>query len=169
MPKKKMGRPTTYKPAVAVEICTRLAIGESLVEICREDKMPSYATIMRWLFESYPPDDPRTEFREMYARAREAQAETFADQMVVIADDDSGDVLYDLDGHPVQATTVRIQRHRLRVDTRKWIVSKLLPRYADKGREAVDTPSIPTETEVLDDRELARQVALILYRADPKR
>ena len=89
--------------------------------------------------------------------------------MVEIADDDSGDVLYDLDGHPVQATTVRIQRHRLRVDTRKWIVSKLLPRYADKGREAVDTPSIPTEVEVVDDRELARQVALILYRADPKR
>ncbi len=168
MPRKR-GRPTIYSAKLATQICLKLAIGESLVEICREDKTPSYATVMRWLLEDYPPDDPRAGFRGRYARAREAQAELYADEMVEIADDDSGDVLYDLDGHPVQATTVRIQRHRLRVDTRKWIVSKLLPRYADKGREAVDTPSIPTETEVLDDRELARQVALILYRADPKR
>ena len=168
MPKKN-GRPTIFSQKLATEICVRLAIGESLVEITREEKMPGYRTVMTWLFTNWPEDDPRHGFRQAYARAREAQAELYADEMVEIADDDSGDVLYDLDGHPVQATTVRIQRHRLRVDTRKWIVSKLLPRYADKGREAVDTPSIPTETEVLDDRELARQVALILYRADPKR
>ena len=48
--------------------------------------------------------------------------------MVVIADDVDGmDVLFDMDGHPVAANNVRIQRHKLRVDTRKWIVSKLLP------------------------------------------
>ncbi len=59
--------------------------------------------------------------------AREIQAETYADQMVVIADDVDGmDVLYDMDGHPVAANNVRIQRHKLRVDSRKWIVSKLL-------------------------------------------
>ncbi len=131
--------------------------------------MPSFPTVMRWLFEQYPPEDPRVHFRDQYTRARAVQAETFADEMVAIADDDSGDVLRDLDGNVVGVNNVRIQRHRLRVDTRKWIVSKLLPRYADKGREAVDTPSTPIETEVLDDRELARQVALILYRADPKR
>ncbi len=166
---KKNGRPTIYSQKLATEICKRLAVGESLVEICREDKMPGYSTVMEWLAKSYQSDDPRNDFPEMYARAREIQALTYADQMVAIADDDSRDVLRDLDGNVVGVNNVRIQRHKLRVDTRKWIVSKLLPRYADKGREAVDTPSIPTETEVLDDRELARQVALILYRADPKR
>ncbi len=169
MPKKKSGRPTVYSAKLASKVCMRLAIGESLVEICRGDKMPSYATVMRWLFESYPPDDPRTEFREMYARARAAQAELYADEMVAIADDDSGDVLYDLDGHPVQATTVRINRHRLRVDTRKWVVSKLLPRFADRVAPEIDEKADPIEVEVLDPRELARQVALILYRGDPKR
>ncbi len=34
---------------------------------------------------------------------------------------------------------------------------------------AGDPESTPIETEVLDDRELARQTALILYRADKKR
>ncbi len=147
----------------------KLAIGESLVEICREDKMPGYSTIMEWLFKTYKPDDPRCDFPELYARAREVQAETYADQMVVLADQDANDVLYDLGGHPVQATTVRIQRHRLQIDTRRWIISKLLPRFADKVTHEGDDKPIESEVEVLDDRELARQVALILYRADPKR
>ena len=72
MPKKKMGRPSVYSPELASDICKRLAIGESLVEICREDKMPGYSTVMDWLFNQYKPDDPRADFSELYARAREA-------------------------------------------------------------------------------------------------
>ena len=56
------------------------------------------------------------EFAEQYARAREVQAETLADEIVSIADED---------GDP--------QRQRLRVDARKWVASKLKPkRYGDK-------------------------------------
>ncbi len=168
MPKKR-GRPTVYTEELALEICVRLAVGESLVQICKEDKTPAYATVMRWLFESYPPDDRRADFRERYARAREVQAETYADQMVVLADQDANDVLYDLDGHPVQATSVRINRNRLQIDTRWRIITKLLPRFADRPLpEGGDAP-IPIEAEVMEPRELARQVALILYRGDPKR
>ena len=127
MPKQKMGRPSIYSPELASDICMRLAIGESLVQICKENKMPGYRTVMEWLFLPHPEGDPRCDFPQMYARAREVQAETYADQMVVIADDVDGmDVLYDMDGHPVAANNVRIQRHKLRVDSRKWIVSKLL-------------------------------------------
>ena len=103
-------------------------------------------------------------------RAREIQAETYADEMVSIADDvDGSDVLYDMDGHPVAANNVRIQRNKLQVDTRKWIVSKLLRRYSDKVAPEIDEKVSPIEVEVLEPRELARQVALILYRGDPKR
>ncbi len=87
--------------------------------------------------------------------------------MVEIADDDSRDVLRDLDGNVVGVNNVTINRHRLMVDTRKWIVSKLLPRFGDRVMAEGDEK--PLEVEVMDDRELARQVALILYRADPKR
>ena len=170
MPKKKKGRPTIFSQKLASEICVRLAIGESLVEITREEKMPGYRTVMTWLFTDWPEDDPRYGFRQLCARAREAQAETYADQMVVIADDEDGsDVLYDMDGHPVAANNVRIQRHKLRVDTRKWIVSKLLRRYSDRVAPEIDEKVTPIEVEVLEPRELARQVALILYRGDPKR
>ncbi len=168
MPKKR-GRPTIYTTKMALEICQRLAVGEALVEICRGEKMPGYSTVMDWLFMSYKPGDPRCDFPELYARAREVQAETYADQMVVIADQDANDVLYDLDGHPVQATSVKINRHRLQIDTRWRIITKLLPRFADRPLpEGGDAP-IPIEAEVLEPRELARQVALILYRGDPKR
>ena len=89
--------------------------------------------------------------------------------MIEIADDDAGDVLRDLDGNVVGVNNVRVNRHKLRLDIRKWIASKLLPKFSDRVTvEGGDKP-IPREVEVMDDRELARQTALILYRADPKR
>jgi hypothetical protein len=43
------GRPTDYTEALAEEICLRLAEGESLVSICREEGMPRRAAVFRWL------------------------------------------------------------------------------------------------------------------------
>ena len=78
------------------------------------------------------------EFSEQYARAREAQAEIRADEIVDIADDDSNDFTADKDGKPV-ANSEHIQRSRLRVDARKWIAAKLLPkRYGDKIQHTGD-------------------------------
>ena len=72
--------------------------------------MPSMASIFLWLGK-YP------EFSEQYARAREAQAESHADQIVEIADDDKIDP----------------NHKRIMVDARKWVASKLKPkRYGDK-------------------------------------
>ena len=59
-------------------------------------------------------------------------------------------------------------------EDQKWAMAKLLPKIAaDLSAAGVevsgpDKPA-PLEVEVLDPRELARQVALILYRGDPKR
>lgn len=79
--------------------------------------MPHPGTICRWLA------DPRNDvFREQYARAREAQAEFYADELIDIADD-SG----------TASKPVDVNRSRLRVDARKWVAAKLLPRkYGDK-------------------------------------
>ncbi len=169
MPKKKIGRPSLYTDKLAAEICIRLAIGESLRSVCEDPKMPGITTVMRWLLEPHSDTDPRAAFRAQYARAREAQAELLVDEMIEIADDDAGDVLRDLDGNVYGVNNVRVNRHKLRLDIRKWYASKVLPRFADKvTHEGGDKP-IEIEAEVMDDRELARQVALILYRGDPKR
>lgn len=108
------GRPTTYTPELADEICTRLAEGESLRAICRDNHTPSVGTVLRWVGEN-------KEFQDHYARAREVQAETLADEIVSIADDSEED------------SKVKTARDRLRVDSRKWVASKLLPKkYGDK-------------------------------------
>ncbi len=89
--------------------------------------MPGLRTVMRWLF-----DGDHDDFWQQYARAREAQAEVWADEIVSIADEATGDTTTDKDGKET-VNHEHIQRSRLRVDTRKWIAAKLLPkRYGDK-------------------------------------
>ena len=125
--KRKVGRPSLYTEALAARICRRLAEGESLRAICTDKELPSISTVMGWLF-----DGNHGEFSEQSARAREAQAEIRADEIVDIADDASTDFTADKDGKLV-ANSEHIQRSRLRVDARKWIAAKLLPkRYGDK-------------------------------------
>ena len=121
------GRPTRYTAKIAVALCARLAEGESLRAICKEDAMPALRTVMGWLF-----DSEHGEFSKQYASAREAQAEGWADEIVSIADDATGDVNTD-DGGKKTVDHENIERSRLRVDARKWVASKLLPkRYGDK-------------------------------------
>lgn len=122
-----MARPSDYTKQKAISICAKLAGGEPLTRICRDDGMPDVATVYRWL-EAHP------EFREMYARAREDQADTLADEIQAIADEPvvgkktttkpNGDV------ETVEGDM--IEHRRLRVDARKWIAAKLRPRkYGD--------------------------------------
>ena len=121
------GRPTRCTADTASTICTRLAGGASPRSICRDDTIPSRSTVMGWLF-----DGEHEEFSEQYARARKVQAEVLADELTDIADDGSNDFTTDKDGKET-VNHEHIQRSRLRVDTRKWVAAKLLPkRYGDK-------------------------------------
>ncbi len=127
VPQRKIGRPSIYNSTLAVTICLRLAEGESLRKICDDDDMPAKRTILRWVF-----DGKHTTFVEMYKLARQAQAELMADEIVDIADDDAKDFTRDDNGKRV-VDHEHVQRSRLKVDTRKWIISKLLPKiYGDK-------------------------------------
>ena len=128
-----MGRPSTFTQEVADLICERLADGESLRAICLADDMPNRATVFRWL-------GAEATFRDQYARAREEQAETLLDEIVEIADDSAGDAS-DVDGMNV-LNSEHIQRSRLRVDARKWVVSKLAPKkYGDKLQTEISGPN----------------------------
>lgn len=110
---RKIGRPSSFTPKLADEICGRLVNGESLRAICRDEGFPAVGTVLRWVGEN-------ADFREQYARARELQAETLADEIVSIADDAEKD-------------QPSVAKARLQVDSRKWVASKLLPKkYGDK-------------------------------------
>jgi hypothetical protein len=75
-------------------------------------------------------------FHSRYARAREAQIEAWADEILADADDSHRDTmtLTRRDGTAYEAPDNEwINRSRLRVDTRKWLMSKLAPKkFSDK-------------------------------------
>jgi len=120
------GRPSIYTAELAAQICEHIAQGKSLRTIAELEDMPAQSTIMAWL------DGSRPEFSEQYARAREAQADKLAEEALQIADDGRSDTYLDADGNEKTDTEV-IQRSKLRVDTRKWLASKMAPKkYGDK-------------------------------------
>lgn len=102
--------------------------------------MPDPSTVYRWLVasESYP------EFREQYAQARQAQAEKWAEEIMEIADDGTNDYVerQTQNGTIVLGDHEHIQRSKLRVDTRKWLLSKLQPKKYGEKVETVHSGSV---------------------------
>lgn len=118
------GRPTDYSQELADKICERIADGESLRSICRDDEMPGTSAVCKWLGK-YP------EFAEQYARARELQADSLFDDILDIADKG-------LKGLETP------EDRRIQIDARKWMAGKLKGKYSDKvkhvGGDEGDNP-----------------------------
>jgi hypothetical protein len=113
-PKPVMSRPVVKydPPATMALICERMAEGKSLRQICAEEGMPSKTLVMRWL--NVPGNGA---FVDHYARAREALADAYAEQIIEIVDSKDEDA----------------NSRRVRMDARKWVASKLAPKkYGEK-------------------------------------
>lgn len=123
------GRPTDFTAEIAARICEGLAEGRSLRDVCLDDDMPAESTVRAWALED------REGFSAQYARAREIGYHAMADELMDIADNGMNDWMErrgEEDAGWV-ANGEHIQRSRLRVDTRKWMLSKVLPKvYGDK-------------------------------------
>lgn len=148
--KKPPGRPSTYSDEVGAAICERIALGESLRSICRDDAMPSLASVFLWL-------KNKPGFSEQYVRAREVQADTLADEIIEIADESANDTYVDDDGN-VKTNTEVVARSKLRVDARKWIASKLKPKvYGDRQQIDMEVKDVtPMADRMKQARERAR-------------
>jgi hypothetical protein len=104
--------------------------------------MPDAGTIYNWL--ASPNLVP---FFKQYARAKDTQAELMFDELLEIADDGSNDLMTIEKGdksYEVENKEV-VNRSRLRVDTRKWYLSKVLPKkFGDKLDVTSDGKALPT-------------------------
>lgn len=137
------GRPTTYTKDLASIMCARIAEGESVRSICRDDEMPAISTFFKWIGE-------HEEFSKQYAIAKDQCIEVYFDEMVDISDnqvgspakDEDGNLLTDKDGNLVKFVDGASVGHaKLRVDTRKWALSKMCPKkYGDKIQQEVSGP-----------------------------
>jgi hypothetical protein len=98
--------------------------------------MPDKSTVWLWNV------DNREGFSNRYARARELQAQGLADELLEIADDGRNDWMERNEGIGPELNSENIQRSRVRIDTRKWLLSKMLPRiYGDKSEVALTGPN----------------------------
>lgn len=115
------GRPEEYSQEIADRICESLANGKSLNRLCKLDEYPSQSAVYSWL-------SKHDDFAEKYARAREKQADFYAQEIVDIGDEQSEVVTED--GRKFDPD---VNRDRLRIDARKWFASKVAPKkYGDK-------------------------------------
>src|SRR4051794_14858657 len=95
-----------YTRALADEICCRISSGESLRKVCRSDGMLTEATVRNWVRSN------TDGFAARYNEARIMCVEAWSEEIIDIAERN------DLDP----------QDKRVRIDTLKWLASKLNPR-----------------------------------------
>jgi hypothetical protein len=107
------------------DICTKICGGSSLRATLCFDNTPSSQTFYKWI-------DEDKEKAKQYARACEERTDYIFEDLITISDSAGGDLITLPDGREVVDNAV-ITRDRLRVDTRKWMLSKLNPKkYGDK-------------------------------------
>jgi len=108
-----MGRPSIYSKEIGDKICKIVATTSlGLPKICNlHQDFPSAETVREWRLK-------HADFSAQYARAKLAQADILAEECLEIAD---------------SSTSENYNADRLRIDTRKWLASKLLPKqYGEK-------------------------------------
>jgi hypothetical protein len=86
--------------------------------------------------------DADPELAERYAQARTRGHDRMADEMLDIADAREGDVIVDEDGRRI-IDNEAVQRAKLRVDTRKWLLSKMAPKKYGERTTLAGDPDAP--------------------------
>jgi hypothetical protein len=123
-----MAKPDPYTPALIESMLESIAGGKSLIGWIKKNKL-NYSTVSKWIAED------RDGLTDKYAKAKQAGIDYLADELIDIADDGSNDWMAnnDPDNPGYRANGESAARSRLRLDTRKWIASKLKPKvYGDK-------------------------------------
>lgn len=145
--KKVTGRPSTYDPKIAHQICEMLSEGIPLREICRQEGFPSYRAVYRWMVA----DD---DLSSHIARAREVGYDQMAEECLQIADTplvlERVTETVDPKTGLVTRAVVRsddVNARRLRVETRLKLLAKWSNKYSDRTIITGDANGAPIKTE----------------------
>ena len=110
---------------------------KSLESICKDiESAPSARTVYKWL-------EGDEELVQRYARAKESQLQVLADQLVDLADTDRicEKITVKADGSREVVILDQVERTKLQIDTRKWLLAKLNPKkYGDKVQQELSGP-----------------------------
>jgi hypothetical protein len=123
------GRPSNYNPEIAADICREIGTHSNSLEsiLASDERFPGTSTFYRWLLD-------RPELRDIYARAKTEQLQILADEIQAIADEPQPGEVVTIKGDEREVKISDMIEHRkLRIDSRKWLLSKLDPKkYGDK-------------------------------------
>lgn len=130
--KGKFSEKPSFDPLIFEKILTLVENGMTLLKACEAVSEMDDVRVTAGLMRYWAKSTPETMLR--YIRAQEDKLEAWAEQVVTISDDRADDVMKDkqgnvlLDGrgNPV-VDHENIQRSKLRVEARKWLLSKLKP------------------------------------------
>jgi hypothetical protein len=142
--KRKRGRPTIYNEAMAAELLTRLASGENIVKICRDEHMPAFSTVYEWengKFGLTEKRDPIPEFAEALAHARMSYADYAVSESIELMDDAGewlrdarGKVMKDENGRGIKLLTNEANnKAKHQGGFRQWYAERVHPRYKPKA------------------------------------
>jgi hypothetical protein len=125
-----MGRKSTYSKKMADEICRRIAEGEPLRQICRDDHMPAWQTVYGWI-------EAHADFAERIARARDMGFDAIAEEALEIADTPQIGETEETseDGKKVKREDM-LGHRKLQVETRLKLLAKWAPKkYGESIRQ----------------------------------
>ena len=113
------------KKGIVDFVCNEIAEGKSLRSVlANNDNMPARNTFLEWI-------DNDTKKANQYTRAMELRQDTIFEDILSIADNQEDDII-EVDGKELPNHNI-IQRDRLRVDSRKWMLGKMnAKKYGDK-------------------------------------
>ncbi len=103
---------TIWTPELGDKILSRVSAGELLYKICESPEMPDKSTVYYWTFK-------HPEFGEKFRAALVQRAENWGEG-----------IMEDIAVCPERPES--LAKAKLMVDTKKWIMGKLLKTYADK-------------------------------------
>lgn len=110
----------TFDPDVADAVMERVADGLTLTGACLQLGV-RVGWVRKWILnnagENVLSNPPRLGMRDLYQQARVMQAESWSDEIVEIAD---------------RVSPEEEQKAKLRIETRKWLMSKTDDRYQER-------------------------------------
>lgn len=142
---KTRGRPTEYTKEIGDLICSKIMEGNSLRSVLVGDNMPAYSTFFKWLRE-------HKELVDNYEHSTQERTLAMGEEIIDIADDGTNDYMTITKGNNDYNVEDRevTNRSKLRVETRKWLMSKMLPKkYGDKVDLTSDGKAIKGNSIIL--------------------
>ena len=174
------GRPTICTAEITEEICERLAGGESLNAICKDEHMPNKSSVLLWVVQGRTVEnsEPSVNFSDKYHEAREAAGYSHADRILTLVDKLDPENLNPENFNPEDPDAIELaklqrldhQTAKVMIDGLKWAAERMAPRKHATRQEIDHTSSdgsmTPKTITAVDPAEAARQYQDLMGKSD---